>query len=199
MKPIAKRAKEKPPQSASDLLEEHRSKIIELGIEVEQLRHEINNNVKSVMLSAADDHKAFINKIAREHFDMREDRILRRIHEFFSQTLFWENKTVYTGASTSKEQMEELNKQGWQYVTTVYDGNQTDVTKRHAVMYRRPKLPGTFEEFRKLYDGFVNAERMAKIAAKKKEEQRKAAAEKVDAEVSKAARKLKKLAKKKAE
>jgi len=194
VKPIKKR--EPAPPAASALLEEQRSKIIEIGIEVEQLRHELENKVKQVMLNAADDHKAFINKIAREHFDMREERILRRIYDFFAQTLFWENKTVYAGASVSRQEMEDLNRQGWQYVTTVYDGNQTDVTKRHAVMYRRPKLPASFEEFRKMYDGYVNAERMAKIEAKKKAEAKKIAAEKVDADVAKAIKKKKKLAKK---
>lgn len=197
MKPIKKREPAPPP--ASELLEEQRSKIIELGIEVEQLRHELENKVKSVMLAAADEHKAFISKIAREHFDMREDRMLRRIFDHFSQTLFWENKTVYTGASMGRNDMEELNRQGWHYVTTVYDGNASDVTKRHAVMFRRPKLPGSFAEFREMYDSFVNAERLAKIEAKKKAEAKKAAAEQVDADVAKAVKKQKKLVKKKVE
>lgn len=198
MKPSANFKKPaKKPKALKDELEEYRNQIVELGQELEQVKHELKSQVKARIEAGFEDAKSFIIAQARDHFQGREDSILRRLHGFLKQELFWEHKTIYA-SSVSAKQVEELTRQGYTYLQTVYNPDETDVTKRHGTIYRRALIPGSYGEFKELYEKWILATKESKQKRKDDEKRREASAKKVDEEVAQAERKKRKLAKKKA-
>jgi hypothetical protein len=197
MKPPPNFKKKSAAPSLGDQLAQHKDSIVELGLELEQLKHELSEKLKVRVKNAGEEAKDHIFSIAREHFQGREDAILAKLHAFIAQPIFWEHSTLW-GSSSTTGAVQELVRQGYTYCHTVYDPDAKDVTRRHGSIYRRPKIPETFGEFKELYSSFVLVTAESKQKRKELLAKREAAAAKVESEVDSALRKKRKLAKAKA-
>lgn len=195
MKPIKKL--QKPEPTLDDQLEAHRSKIIELGQELDLLSSDLERRIRGRIEQGSVEAHDFVIKVAREHFNTREETIVRRLYDFLNINIFWEHAYAY-GSSISTKQVEEFSKQGFTFAHTVYNPSEKDVTRRHGVVYRRPKVPDTFEKFKALYDKFVLETAEAKKKQKEEAKRKALAAAVVDEDVAGVVLKKTKLAPKKA-
>jgi hypothetical protein len=175
------------PEKARELL----SIVQDLQFEVMELQKKILPEIQSKVANSAQQTKEFITKIAREHFDARQERILADIYEFFCSEPVWETRFVH-GVKQDKKEVENLYAQGYRYLCSTYDPD----TKVSGTLYHRPVMPKTFEEFKSVYDRAKRAKENEPKALKTREEYYSKAAAKGKPEATGGKPAIKKLAKK---
>lgn len=180
MKPKNLKPKAAPPpvKTTAQRADEGLEQVIALEHELSILQEDMMPKVRTLINEAGENTKQFITNIAREHFGMREDRIMKKIFDFLNQAPLWETRFV-PGIQTQREEIEHLYKQGWRYVGSVMDAK----TKTAGTVYHRPKMVKTAEEFDKLYRKMTLEANNPPAQMKKREDYVAAVGKKVDEKV----------------
>lgn len=128
-------------------LEQFEDKLIQMGMEFDKLERDAYPRVAKIIEGAVPELEKKVFQMVRAHSDRIEFAILRQLFEFLKSEPIWETRFV-PGLQAQRHEVELLYRQGWRYIMSCHDQK----SGIGGMMYIRPKLPKTFEEFRAIYE-----------------------------------------------